>query len=716
VVKKKNKKNNSKSKRQKGKPKARIRARTQISSRKLAAIMFTDMVGYTALGQRNESLSLALVNQQRRIVRPIIKRHSGKEIDTIGDAFLVEFQSALDATRCAYDIQRTIREYNISLPEGEKFLLRIGVHVGDVVESRKGDISGDAVNVASRIEPLSENGGVCLSRQVYDHVKNKFELPLESLGLKSLKNVLEPLEVFKMMMPWQKSIERSQQKSPAESIISQLDRLRVAVLPFTSMSPDPNDAFFADGVTEELISALSKISGLQVIARTSVMRYKDEKKSVDEIGRELKVGTVLEGSIRKAGNKLRITAQLINSLNNEHLWSETYDRILEDVFAIQSDIATTVASALRVRLLPEETKRIAKEPTKNLEAHSFYLKGLQYFWEVANPARIRNAVKYFERAIELDPEFALAIAALGDMYSNDNNQTLGMSYEERISKSKELVTKALAIDPDLAEAHRALGNIEWAMHGRNREGWLTEEREFKRAIELDPNYASSHNFLGHHFLREGKFEEAMLELKKASELDPINLGYLYEVWKGWVLTSSRKFAEAEEHFTRFLKNYPEHQNMAHENLGLVCLGQSRFVEALGHFEKEFELAVYPEWKPYALAGLGVAYAKLGRKDDAMKTIQELESVSKSTGREINTFLAWIYCALGERGEAVTLLERANDQKEIWPFVLLKCHVLSHDLYNEPGFITLLKKIGFMSEQEAETELQKIRERQHALNG
>lgn len=706
MVKKKKKKNNSKSKRLKGSPKARISPRKRSSSRKLAAIMFTDMVGYTALNQRNESLSLALVNEQRRILRPIFKRHSGKEIDTIGDAFLVEFQSALDATRCAYDIQRTIREYNISSPEGEKFLLRIGVHVGDVEESRKGDISGDTVNVASRIEPLSEHGGVCLSRQVYDHVKNKFELPFERLGLKPLKNVREPLEVFKMVMPWEKSIE----KSLVESFVSQPDRLRVAVLPFTSMSPDPNDAFFADGVTEELISTLSKISGLQVIARTSVIRYKDQKKSIDEIGKELNVGTVLEGSVRKAGNKLRITAQLINSLNNEHLWSETYDRILEDVFVIQSDISTTVAGALRVKLLPEESKRIAKEPTKNPEAHSLYLKGLQYFWDLEQPGkRIRNAINCFERAIELDPEFALALAALGDMYASDNNQTLRMSLEDRISKSKELILKALAIEPDLAEAHRALGNIEWEMHGRNREGWLAEEFEFKRAIELDPSNANAHTLLGHHYLQETKYDEAMLEMKKASELDPMNVRYLYEIWKGWVLTSSRKFAEAEEHFIRFQKNYPEYQHLAHENLGLVYLGQSRFAEALGHFEKEFELSIYPEWKPYALVGLGVAYAKLGREDDAMKTIQELESISKSTGRETNTFLAWIYSALGERKRAAALLERANDQKEVWPFVLVRSHLLSHDLYNEPRFIALLKKIGFMSDQEVERDLQMIRD-------
>jgi adenylate cyclase len=302
--------------------------------------MFTDMVGYTVLGQRNESLSLALVEEQRNLVRPILSQRGGREVKTMGDAFLVEFSNTLDAVRCAYDIQRAAREFNISRPPERTVHLRIGIHLGDVVESQ-GDILGDAVNVASRIESLAGDGGVRLTRQVYDQVQNKFELPLKSLGVTSLKNLNVPLEVFKMTMPWEEGGLSS----------TQVDRKRIAVLPLANISPDPTDAYFADGMTEELISTMSRISGLKVIARTSVAGYKGSPKKISEIGKELEVGTVLEGSVRKVGDRLRISVQLIDSQTSEHLWAENYDRQLKDVFAIQSDISKTVAEALTVQLL-----------------------------------------------------------------------------------------------------------------------------------------------------------------------------------------------------------------------------------------------------------------------------------------------------------------------------------------------------------------------------
>ncbi len=336
--------------------------------RRLAAIMFTDIVGYTALGQKDESLSLVIVNEHRKLLRPIFARHDGREVKTMGDAFLVEFGSALDAVRCAYDIQRASREFNISLPDEKRIHLRVGVHLGDVVNDQ-GDISGDAVNVASRIEPLAEDGGVCLTRQVYDHVQNKFELPLASLGSKSLKNLAAPLEVYKMVMPWDE----------AKAIPSvRPDKTRIAILPFASISPDPEDAYFADGMTEELISTMSKISGLVVIARTSVMSYKGGQKKVSEIARELEVGTVLEGSVRKAGDRLRITLQLIDPQTSGHLWAESYDRELKDVFAVQSDISKTVAETLKVQLLSRERATFENKQPVNPDAHAFYLKGRFY--------------------------------------------------------------------------------------------------------------------------------------------------------------------------------------------------------------------------------------------------------------------------------------------------------------------------------------------------
>src|SRR5712664_1254927 len=277
--------------------------------------MFTDLVGYTALGQRSEDLALSVIDDQRKLLRPVFKKYAGREIKTMGDAFLVEFSSALNAVKCACEIQKAAREFNSSLDEERRVHLRVGVHLGDIVES-EGDISGDSVNVASRIESLADDGGVCITRQVYDQVQNKFELPLESIGPKSLRNVSSSMEVYRMVMPW----------DDARTILpSEHDTRRIAILPFANISPDPSDEYFSDGMTDELIAVLSKIGGLRVVARTSAMRFKGEKATARSIGQELKVGSLVEGSVRKSKNRVRITVQLVNTQSEEQLWAETYD-------------------------------------------------------------------------------------------------------------------------------------------------------------------------------------------------------------------------------------------------------------------------------------------------------------------------------------------------------------------------------------------------------
>ena len=512
--------------------------------------MFTDMVGYTALGQRNESLSLALVEEQRKLIRPILARHNGREVKTIGDAFLVEFLSALDAVRCAYDIQRAVREFNISLPEERRVHLRVGVHLGDVVESG-GDISGDAVNVASRIEPLAEDGGVCVTRQVYDHVQNKFELKMASLGVKPLKNVSVPIEVYKMVMPWEQAGVSSRPESSGN---------RVAVLPFANMSPDPADEYFADGMTEELIDRLAQVKSLKVIARTSVMKYKGSQKGALEVGKELGIGALIEGSVRKAGNRVRVTVQLINAGTEEHLWSSHYDKNLDDIFAVQSEIAEKVAGELKVQLLDSEKKTLEKKPTRDITAYTFYLKG-RYLWNERNKESLEKAIKYFEEAIRMDSRFALAYAGLADSYIvlMDHGH---LPRSEVFPKAKEAAKKALELDETLAEAHTSLATIlgrEW--------DWRGAEEEYAKALGINPNYATAHHWYSIHLLDTGRVDEAIRELKIAEELDP--LSPMIHAYAGNVYLCARKYDIALAEFDKALELDPNFVS-AHRNR-IECL-------------------------------------------------------------------------------------------------------------------------------------------------
>ena len=273
--------------------------------------MFTDLVGYTAITQSNESLALKMLDRHRELVRPVLSRFGGREIKTIGDAFLVEFNSALEAAECAFEIQKTLHEFRDNT--SDQINVRIGIHVGDVIHSH-GDVYGDAVNIASRIEPLAKGGGICISGQVYDQIRNKIPYKIAKIETGPLKNVAQSIEVYRFELPWEKIEER-----PIE-----LPANRIAVLPFVNISPDPNDEFFADGLTEELIANLSLVKGLKIIARTSVMNYKKKEKNVSEIGKELGVGTIVEGSVRKAANRIRVTVQVIDVNTEEHLWASNY--------------------------------------------------------------------------------------------------------------------------------------------------------------------------------------------------------------------------------------------------------------------------------------------------------------------------------------------------------------------------------------------------------
>lgn len=467
------------------------------SSRRLAAIMFTDMVGFTALSQRDESLSLKLLEEQRAALRPIFQRHGGREVKTLGDGFLVEFPNALESVRCAYEIQRTSHEANYSLPPERRTVLRVGIHLGDVVGTN-GDIAGDAVNVASRIEPLAEPGGVCITRQVYDQIQNKFELSMTSLGSKPLKNVNAPLEVFKVVMPWTEGHGEGR---------SEIDRNRIAILPLVNFSPSPGDEYFADGLTDEIISMVSGIRGLSVISRTSAMRYKQSTKSVTEIGRELKAGKLLEGSVRKAGNRVRITVQLIDSETDAHLWAQSYDGSLDDVFETQSDIARKVAEALKLPT-PRPAARV-----ENPEVFTLCLRA-QTLWNKRTQIANDQAILLFEDALKLEPESARALAGLARCYTT----AVGYGWVEKppgYAKARSFAERALELDRESPEAHLALADVICV------NDWPGAEAEVKKALALNPSDADAHEAYGVILRGMGRLSDAFEEARKAYELDPL---------------------------------------------------------------------------------------------------------------------------------------------------------------------------------------------------
>jgi adenylate cyclase len=630
--------------------------------------MFTDMVGYTSLGQRNESLSLALVDEQRKLIRPVIARHGGFEVKTIGDAFLVTFPSAVDAALCSYDIQRATREFNFSVAPDRRIHLRIGIHIGEVVEDG-GDILGDAVNVASRINGLARDGGVCMTRQVYDQVENKIDLRLSSMGLTELKNVSAPVEVFQMVMPWES--HQGPGGEPGEAT-------RIAVLPLANMSPDPKDEYFADGLTEELISRMSKVAGLQVISRTSAMHFKNSKETTKQIATELGARSILEGSVRKAGDKVRVTVQLIDGRSDIHMWGESYDRRMEDVFDIQEDIAGSVVESLKVKLLPVERARVHARETQNVAAYVAYLKGRALLRE-GTEASTRDAKEQFEGAIKEDAAYAKAYAGLADTI-----MTLGdylfAPIPNALQVAKDAVHRALELDPDLAEARVSLANIltyDYRFRGA--------ELEFKKAIELNPSYATAHLWYSACLQSLGRGEEALEEAFVAERLDPlspaITLSVVYRTAYRGLL------GEAEKRLKRLEEIDP----------GGPLLDEARMVMAFARKDWAEALLCTNKMKerdpvdPYLDADLGYVYAVTGRRDEALQIIDKLKGVPENL-RIKGNLLAWVYAGLGDLDSAFEWLFRAAEWKESFSGWIISTPFFER-VRADPRFGDLLRRMG-----------------------
>lgn len=628
----------------------------------MAAIMFTDIVGYTHLSQINESLALELVREHQRILRTFFVAHGGSEVKTMGDAFLIEFPSALEAVLCAVDVQKKMRERNADVAQSRRLELRIGIHVGDVVHEGN-DIYGDAVNVASRIEPLAEPGGICISQQVLDQVRNKTSLRIEEIGEVELRNVDFPVRAY--------SIDtRSDQAESVEA--GPVAKERVAVLPFVNISPDPNDEYFADGLTEELIAKLSMVAGLKVIARTSVMGYKRKDRKVSEIARDLGVGSIVEGSVRKSGNRVRVSVQLIDPNTQDHIWAGQYDNQMDDIFAIQSDVASKVSEALSAAFFPSAPRM----ETRSIEAYTLYLKAVQLSYDTSESA-MKEVVGLLERAISFDPNFAKAHAALADEFSGLS--TSGYEdFEEMSERCEAEARKALALDPGLAEAHSAMASAH--VHLDRFDAALAEA---ETAVRINPNLSEGYIQLGILYSTLRTVGEALPMFKKAYELDPLFVG------TGEMLASMATYAgdyelawSVLERMREFLPKVPR-----------VYLCTADYHMARGDLEEAQKMvdvarSLTPE-EPSIAVSQGLIFAMSGNREGVES---ELRKVMTS---KIETARLWgeiqLQAALGNLDDVFRILTR-QAQTHSWAFDI-RIDPLFAKVRADPRFKEFCQQVG-----------------------
>ncbi|HEV2318077.1 MAG TPA: adenylate/guanylate cyclase domain-containing protein [Thermoplasmata archaeon] len=632
--------------------------------RRLAAIMFTDIVGYSALAQADEAAALAALERHNALLRPIFQRFHGREVKTVGDAFLVEFASALEAVQCAVEIQQLFHEHLRAPGPEPKLRLRIGIHLGDVVDSG-GDILGDAVNIASRLHGLAEPEGICFTQQVFDQIQNKVRTPTARLPAVALKNIRFPMALYRVVPSWE--------ATPSGRAVRPAPGRNLAVLPLANISPDPHDEYFADGLTEELISVLSGLRELSVIARTSVAPYKATPKPISQVGAELGVDTVLEGSVRKAGNKMRITLQLIDVPSQTHIWAGSYNRELDDVFAVQSDIAERTAEALRIELTRSERADARRAPTGNLAAYDCYLRGLVATGTHEDGHHFEEAQKAFQRATELDPNFAEAYAAWANTYVLAAGDSV--SVREVMPRARALAARALELDPDSSEAHAVLGNIALQFD----HDWEVAEREFRRAIELNPSNVTAHQFYGLLLLALERFGEARDVVRRAIVLDPSGG---FQGMLSWAEIEGGSPDAALEYAQENVARHPD-QLGPHLMRGFGLTTAGRLEEA-----RRESLTPIPPADGDERFDLALLRAMTGQPELARQLLPAYERGEGDTYVG-PAHLAMLYSALGEREKALDLLEqdRVTGDAMFW----LQYRGAYYDnLRDHPRFLALLR--------------------------
>ena len=586
---------------------------TEGYKRKLTAILSADVKGYSRLMGEDEEATLRTLTAYRNAMSDLVQQYRGRVVDALADRLLAEFTSVVDAVNCTVEIQRDLAERNADLPHERKMEFRIGVNLGDVIEEDK-RIYGDGVNIAARVESLAEPGGICISGTVYDSIQQRLGLEYEYLGEQEVKNIVQPVRVYKILIEPESIQEKDD--APLKSLVNLEipDKPSIAVLPFTNMSGDPEQEYFSDGITEEIITALSKVPHIFVIARNSTFTYKGKPVRVQQVGKELGVRYVLEGSVRKAGDRVRITAQLIDTKTGHHLWADRYDRDLEDIFALQDEISMKILTELRVNLIEGEGARMYGTSTTNLEAYLKVMKGVEHVWRWN---KNDNAIgrQLYKEAIALDPEYAGAYELLAMTYRHDAVNRWTTSPENSYERALELARKALSLDEShvrgsyvLTIIYSDLGQLEKAL------------TEGKRLVTLEPNNADNNIYFADVLSRADRHEEAIELIGKAIRLNPVVPGWYAQ----YIFRVYRRVGRTEEAISIIKKladlNPAEIDADPHIWLGFAYRITGNYKEAIAKFRKG--LRMNPDWLSGHI-GLTVTYSQAGLDDEARAEAAEV---------------------------------------------------------------------------------------------
>lgn len=637
--------------------------------------MFTDIAGYTAMMQENEHEAMRKRDRQRVILEECVPLHNGKILQTFGDGTLCVFASAIEAVSCAVKVQSKLQCEPV-VP------LRVGIHIGDVVYDDR-EIYGDGVNVASRIESISVAGAVLVSEKVYDDIKNQPSLPAISIGSFEFKNVSRPVEVFALTAGGLKIPEAAQINGKLKS-----KEQVVAVLPFANMSADPENEYFSDGISEEILNALTRVEGLRVVARTSSFSFKGKNEDMREIGKKLNASALIEGSVRKAGNRVRITAQLINVADGMHYWSEVYDRELKDIFEIQDEISLDIARKLQQQFTNISTpEHLVKSSTSSFEAYDIYLKVMYSLNHDPTDTNNEKAIEELEKAIKLDPSFAKAYSTIGSCYVILGSWN-AIPPSEAFPKAKQYIDKALELDPNDYSAYLAYGEYkryyEW--------DWEGAKSLILKAMELNPDSADAYSDYSM-YMRRLDMNEAVKYALKAVELDPLSINILNMLANTYV--EAQKYEEAEEVFKKALIINPSSYLTKQQYIFF-------FIELKDYKEAERLTTEWGNADSYWFHDsnfLALIYMNTGRENEARAMLERCKKKAEENGEEKYLWkLACLYSIAGDKDNAIKYLNKSADIR-LGALTMAKYAASFKNLKSDERFKELMRRIGMGYELE-----------------